>query len=87
MDYFGKFKERLVDLDSNSARSRFRACSNISSDLIRASEFVEFQEGVFVGEFFETLFSNLGSTIGEFKAEDNAEAWIERAYVHGKRKM
>ena len=69
LDYMARFKERLDELDTNLTKLNFRACSNASTDLIRASEFVGYSEGVFIGEFFESLFNNLASVTYRFKVE------------------
>lgn len=72
MDYIEKFKERLDALNKYSADSNFSACSNISTDLIRVSDFMSFSEGVFIGEFFESMFENLRYVVDnfEFKPEE-----------------
>lgn len=70
MDLFEKFREKLEYLKENSSRSRFQACENMSTDIIRTSEFVGYPEGVFVGEFFESLFSNINSVLNFFNVKE-----------------
>ena len=72
MDYIEKFKEGLERLRKSLAGSNFRGCLNNSTDLTRTSEFVDFDEGVLIGEFFENLFDNLYDVVQlyEYKKEE-----------------
>lgn len=69
MDYVAKFKERLGTLHDHLEKTNFRVCENISTDLTRTSEFVGFAEGVFIGEFLESLFDNLNHVTRSFEVE------------------
>jgi hypothetical protein len=59
LDFLQRFKERLDILRNNLSEENFQACENMSTDILRSSEFVNFSEGVFIGEFFEAMFSNV----------------------------
>jgi hypothetical protein len=67
-----KFKEGLERIRKNLRSSNFQGCANNSQDLTTTSEFVSFEEGVFIGEYFEGLFYNLieATTLYEHKKEE-----------------
>ncbi len=51
--------------------SNFRLSLNLSSDLIRISDYVDYADGVFIGEFFESLFLNLDHINRQYIIEEN----------------
>lgn len=53
--YQNKF-EKLINAVGDS---KFALCGNLSSDMIRASDYIDFKDGVFISEFFESLFGNI----------------------------
>jgi hypothetical protein len=61
LDFIEAYKSKIPTLRALLAESNFSACSNFGSDLLRAADLVKYEEGVFVGEFFETLFNNLSA--------------------------
>jgi len=70
LDFMAKFKENLGSILKHLGESNFRACSNVSTDLIRTSEFVGFPEGVLVGEIFESLFDNIQGVYRMFDVDE-----------------
>lgn len=50
--------------------SDFALCTNLSSEMIRISDYVDFIDGIFFGEFFESLFSNINSINAEYVIEE-----------------
>lgn len=54
-----KYKNRFSSLEEILRESNFAGASNISTEIIRVSEFLDIPELVFIGEFFESLFDNL----------------------------
>lgn len=48
----------------------FALCINLSSEMIRISDYVDFIDGIYVGEFLESLFANISSTNDEFIIEE-----------------
>jgi phage-related minor tail protein len=70
LNFIERFKEKLDSIKRDSDQSRFQACSNISTDIIRTSEFVGYPEGIFIGEFFESLFSNIVGVVAAFKISE-----------------
>jgi len=69
-----KLKEKLGIIERYSNEMRFKPCKNISTDIIRASEFMGCPEGIFIGEFFEALFINLYNLMDIFEI---SEEYIE----------
>lgn len=50
--------------------SDFFLCTNLSSEMIRVSDYIDFTDGIFLGEFLESLFMNLKSTNDSFIIEE-----------------
>jgi len=69
LDFLQRLRERLEILRNNLSEENFQACENMSTDILRASEFVNFSEGVFIGEFFEALFTNVKLLTSAFNIE------------------
>jgi hypothetical protein len=69
MDFVANFREKIGMLENLLADGNFRACANMSTDLLRAAEFAGFTEGVYLGEFFEALFSNMRQLIGMYNLD------------------
>jgi hypothetical protein len=72
-DYFvQKCKDALVRMAGNLAETNIKGCFNNSIDLTRASDFVGFSEGVFLGGVLEGIFNNFNEMIRmyEYKIED-----------------
>jgi hypothetical protein len=59
LDFIEKFRDRVGTLRGFLVNANFKACANLSTDLLRASEFASYSEGLFIGEFFESLFTNI----------------------------
>ena len=78
LDFVDRYKEKLNSLYGMLAKSKFSVCENISSDFIRTSEFIGFPEGVFVGEFFEMLFSNMNNVYHDFKVNETEVESIKK---------
>ena len=75
MDFIEVFKSKIPMLRTLLGDSNYSACSNFGTDLLRLSEFAKYSEGVFIGEFFETLFGNYRSLTDRF---DVAKEDIEK---------
>jgi len=69
MDFVEKFKERVGTLRGFLNTMNFKGCANLSTDLLRASEFANYPEGIFIGEFFESLFTNIRTLMLRFDVE------------------
>lgn len=50
--------------------SDFVLCTNLSSEMIRISDYVDFIDGIFIGEFLESLFANINSINAEYIIEE-----------------
>lgn len=70
IDFKQKFKEALKRISNNLAENNIRGCFNNSVDITRASEFVGFNEGVFIGEVLEGIFDNFGDVFYLFEYEN-----------------
>jgi len=49
--------------------SDFALCSTLSSEMIRLFDHLDFTDGMFIGEFLESLFSNINSINTEYMIE------------------
>jgi len=78
LNFIERFKEKLDSIKRNSDQSRFQACSNISTDMIRTSEFVGYPEGIFIGEFFESLFSNVVGVVSAFNIKEEETSLVKK---------
>ena len=78
LGFIEQFKKRLEGLIEVLSKSKFHTCSNISSDLIRASEFADYEEGVFIGEFFESVFDNILSARDNFRTDKNEVEFVKK---------
>lgn len=63
------------------ADSNFRACANAATDILRASEFTNYPEGVLIGEYFEALFIELRGLVDNFKVKKEDVEAVERAVI------
>ena len=81
MDFIEKFRERVSTLKELSQAENFKGCANLSTDLLRASEFAKYPEGIFIGEFFESLFLNIRSLTTKFQVEKNDIENIQKAVL------
>lgn len=59
VDLILKYKEGLSRIRDCLLDTNFMACMNGSTDLVQVSEFMGFQEGVFIGEILESMFDSL----------------------------
>ena len=81
MDFIVKFRDRVGTLKNFLSNENFKACSNLSTDLIRASEFAGFSEGIFVGEIFEAIFTNFRQMAMRFELDKNDVAKIQEVTI------
>jgi len=79
LDFVEKFRDRVGTLKNLLLEANFRACANLSTDLLRASEFASYSEGIFVGEFFESLFTNIGQLESLYEIDKKDIAKIQEA--------
>jgi hypothetical protein len=59
MEFVEAFREKMPMFRGFIVDCNFGACSNIATDLLRASEFAKYPEGVFIGEVLEQMFFEL----------------------------
>lgn len=63
VDIIQKYKESLRRIRNNLASTNTAGCMHNSSDLTHVSDFVDFDEGVLIGEFLESIFDNFDDVI------------------------
>jgi hypothetical protein len=66
-NFIQKYKEALGRIRDDLSDGNIRGCFNNSTDLTRMSDFVDFDEGIFIGEIFEGIFDNLEDMINLFE--------------------
>jgi hypothetical protein len=79
VDFVEKFRERVGTLQGFLVSANFKACANLSTDLLRVSDFASFPEGIFIGEFLESLFSNIRSLNARYDIEKDDIQKIQEA--------
>ncbi|MCL2641995.1 MAG: hypothetical protein FWD52_00545 [Candidatus Bathyarchaeota archaeon] len=60
------FADLFTAIRAAVEENNFFACTNISSELILVSELAGFKDGVFIGEVFESSFSQMRSLFNEY---------------------
>jgi hypothetical protein len=81
VDFVERFKDRVRTLKGFLEVANFKGCANLSTDLLRASEFAKYPEGVFVGEFFESLLSNVRTLVSRFEVDKKDIEKIQKATI------
>jgi hypothetical protein len=81
VDFVEKFRDRVGTLRSFLVTANFKACANLSTDLLRASEFANYSEGIFIGEFFESLFTNIRQLGNLFELDKKDIEKIQKATI------
>ncbi len=51
--------------------SNFALCTTLSSEMIRIFDYIDFTDGIFIGEFLESIFMNLNSINADFIIEED----------------
>ncbi|GAB6286052.1 MAG: hypothetical protein STSR0009_22530 [Methanoregula sp.] len=69
-DTYQIFEEYFLSLVHPLEEANFRSCGCISNDIILYSEIVGFDDGVFIGEVFESIFLEIDTEITRFQASD-----------------
>ena len=63
VDFVQKVKDALARIRGNLTEPNTKGCYNNSIDLTRASDFVGFNEGIFIGEVLEGIFDNFNDMV------------------------
>ena len=71
-DFLEKFKESLDRIRGDLVQLNISGCLNNCTDLTHISDFVDFDEGVFLGEVLEGIFDNFDDMVSlyVFKKEE-----------------
>lgn len=59
VDFSQKFRDGIIRIKADILANNAKGCFNNSMDLTRTSEFIGFDEGIFIGEVLEGIFENL----------------------------
>ena len=65
------FDEYFLSLIEPLKESIYRSCGCISNDIIRFSEIVGFDDGVFIGEVFESIFNEIDTELSRYQTADD----------------
>lgn len=68
-DFKESFLEKLSEIPLQFNTSNFRGCRILSTDLIAVSNFVNFFDGVLIGEILESVFENLNALNDKYEIE------------------
>lgn len=79
MDFVEAFRAKMPMFRGFLVDSNFKACANAATDLLRASEFAKYPEGVFIGEYFEALFIELRGLVGAFEVKKEDVEKMQKA--------
>jgi hypothetical protein len=63
-------EEYFSSLFDSLDKSNFMSCASISSDFIKFSEIIDFNDGVFIGEIFESVFMQITTEISKYQVTD-----------------
>lgn len=74
------FYEKILIIKKLSIDFNFKGCSNISTDLIAASNLFEYQDGVFIGEVFEAIFDQLLDLDRRFDLEESEQKILKENF-------
>jgi hypothetical protein len=67
------FEEYFFSLIEPVKQSNYRSCAVISSDIIKYSEIIEFEDGVFIGEIFESIFMQITTELSNYQASEEEQ--------------
>lgn len=81
IDFIEKFKATVKKIEYSLSKDNYRACSNFSSDIIRASEINDFPEGVFIGEGIDSIFDNVESIDSKYNLESSDKDEIKKSII------
>lgn len=70
VDIIEIYQKILGKIIKAAENSDFALCTNFSSEMIRLSDYVDFMDGIFLGEFFESIFSNINLINNDFVIEE-----------------
>jgi hypothetical protein len=60
------FQKMFEKITKALGDSNFSACTALSNEMLRIADYSDFADGVFVGEFLESLFMNIDSTYRKY---------------------
>lgn len=67
------FAEYFFSLIEPVKQSNYRSCASISTDIIKFSEIVGFDDGVFIGEIFESIFDQITTELSNYQASEEEQ--------------
>jgi len=79
MSFIDAVRGRMSKLRSFLSENNFMACANTSSDLLRTSEFGQYPEGVFIGEFLEAFFVEFRGLASGYEVKNEDVERISKA--------
>jgi hypothetical protein len=65
-----KFKENLSEVNKCLKEKNFRACNNLTLDLIRLSYYFDFADGVFFSECMNNIFDDVLRLYGDYGLDE-----------------
>lgn len=71
------FEEYFFSLTEPVKQSNYRSCANISSDIIKISEIIGFDDGVFIGEIFESIFLQIATELSNYQASEEEQQTLK----------
>jgi len=71
------FKEYFFSLVEPVKQSNYRSCASISSDIIKFSEIIGFDDGVFIGEIFESIFMQITNELSNFQSSEEEQQGLK----------
>ncbi|MCZ7398659.1 MAG: hypothetical protein O8C62_03095 [Candidatus Methanoperedens sp.] len=68
-DFKESFLEKFSEIPLQFNNSNFVGCRRLSTELISVADFVDFLDGVLIGEIFESVFMNLDEINDHYEIE------------------
>lgn len=81
IDFIEKFKNGIKSIEDALLKGNYRACKSYSSDMLRASDIADFPEGVFIGEFLESLFTNLDGLENRYELDPSVKEEMNEGII------
>ena len=75
--FYNKYTEHLINIRAHISEYEYNSCRRMSTDLIRHSLFFEYEVGLWIGEFLESLFSDIISINDYYEIDQNDQKAVE----------
>jgi len=68
-NFIDRYIKHMSEIRTYLKKIDFGVCKNMSTELIKYSNFVDYPDGIFIAEFLESIFNNLDHVYGRYKID------------------